>query len=281
MLGLICLSHTIYEALGMACSERFSYFSGSYSQMLHVQMSRGYDMSLVDQWCVLTKNIREMTRIMAIHLPSLLCLPAHTTESLIPPNGVDLSTEEEYAGAHYFVNIMPSRDSVSRHEGTSEYTVILSGYTRRFAFDIRIDVVPGSIHGKIVWSGTRVPLPTNRQLEERVSSQCPTSASDPSDPITFGAVQRGFEVLIIGLGFESDIRILRMTNLRASDHTRTLSWKAPLRRSPGASTAVETEYQGDPDKVGASRYWDAGTGMLLLRGPPLAGGLQESQSCWF
>jgi hypothetical protein len=238
-------------------------------------------MSLVDQWCVLTKNMKEVTRIMAIHLPSLLSLPAPTPESLIPANGADLRTEEEYAGLHYFVNIMPSRDSVSRHEGTSEYTVILSRYTRRFAFDIRIDVIPGSIHGKIVWPGPRVPLSTNRQLEERVSSQFSASASDPSDSITFVATQRGFEVLIIGLGLEYYMQILRLTNLRTSDYTRTVSWKAPLRRGTGASAAVEPDYQGDPGKVGGPRYWDAGTGMLLLRGPPLAGGLQEFQLCWF
>jgi hypothetical protein len=219
-----------------------------------------------------------MTRIMAIHLPSLLCLPA---PALSLSHGTDLRTGEEDAGVYYSVDITPSRDSVSRQEGTSKYTVILSRYSCRFVFDIRIDVVPGSIHGKIVWPGTRLPLPTDRQLEERVPSQRPTSASDPSDPITFGAIQRGFEVLITGLGFESDIRILRMTNLRASDHTRTLSWKAPLRRSAGTSTAVEMEYQGDPDKVRASPYWDAGTGMLLLMGPLLSSGLQEFQSCWF
>jgi hypothetical protein len=238
-------------------------------------------MSLVDQWCVLTKNMKEVTRIMAIHLPSLLSLPAPTPESLIPPNGADLRTGEEYAGVHYFVDIMPSKDSVSRHEGTSEYTAILSGYTRRFAFDIRINLIPGSIHGEIVWPGPRVPLPTNRQLQERLSFQFPASANHPSDSITFMATQRGFEVLIIGLGLGHCLRILRLMNLRTSDYTRMVSWRAPLRRGTGASVVVETDYQGDPGTVGAPRYWDAGTGMLLLTGLLLPGALQECQACWF
>jgi hypothetical protein len=222
-----------------------------------------------------------MTCIMAIHLPSLLSLPAPTPGSFIPPNGADLRTGEEYAGLHYFVNIMPSRDSVSQHEGTSEYTVTLSGYIRRFAFDIRINVVPGSIHGKITWPGTRLPLPTDRQLEERVSSQYPASSNDPSDSITFMAAQRGFEVLIMGFEFANYMQTLQMVNLCMSDHMRTLSWKAPLRRSTGASAAVEKDYEGDPDEIRVSPYWDAGTGMLVLKGPPLSSGLQEYQTCWF
>jgi hypothetical protein len=249
--------------------------------MLHVQMSPEYNMALVDQWCVLTENIKEKTRIMAIHLPSLSCLPAPTPESLISANGVDLMTDEEKARVYYSVNIAPSRDSISRHEGTSEYTVILSEHTCRFAFDIRIDVIPGSIYGKIVWPGTRLSLPDDQQLQERISSEFPTDPRNPFDS-RLVAIQRGFEVLVTGIGIEHRMQILRMTNLRTSDHTLALSWISPLRSRTGASAAVERKYQGDPNRLRGSLYWDSGTGMLLLRGPPLAdGALQECQSCWF
>jgi len=245
-------------------------------------------MSLVDQWCILTENLTEMIYIAAVHLPTLLCLPETTTSlALTPVNDTYLTTDEEDAGAHYRINIIPSRDSIARHEGTSEYTVILSRPFHRFSFDVRINVVPGSIHGDIVWPGTRLPLPTNPQLEERVSSQFASSASGSPNPFTHGsttpvwfvATQRGFEVLVMGFGLGNSIQILRMTNLCRSDHTRTLSWKAPLKQASG--TEEMDDQDDDPDEIRALPYWDAGTGMLLLRGPPLSGGLQEYQTCWF
>jgi hypothetical protein len=243
-------------------------------------------MSVVDQWCVLAKNRTETVFIRAIHLPSLLYLPAPISPSLMSPNGTELRTGEEHAGVHYFVDVMPSRDSVSRHEGTSDYTVVLSRYSHRFTFDIRIDVVPGSIHGNIVWPGTRLSLPTNRTLEDRISCQFPRrdsgiSKQNSTVPLWFVAARHGFEVLVTGFRLGNYIQILRMINLWKSNHTRTLSWKAPLRRSTAVSATVKMDYQDDADEVRALPYWDAGTGMLLLRGPPLSGGLYGYQTCWF
>jgi len=186
----------------------------------------------------------------------------------------------------YSIDMKSSRDSGSRYEGTSEYTVILSRAAYRFAFNIRMEVIPGSIHGMIVWPGTRLPLPTNEQLEERISSQFASGGPNPfthgsTIPAWFVATQHGLEVLVVGFGLRSNTQVLRMTNLCQSDHTRALSWKAPLRRSTGSSATVETDYQDDSDEIRSLPYWDTGTGMLLLRGRPLSGGLQEYQTCWF
>ena len=190
----------------------------------------------MNQWCTLaTRDQTETIYIAAIHLPSLLCLPEATSQPPVLPKGTALRTGEVNMGARALIDIIPSENLASRYDSISEYTVILSRHPHRFAFDIRIDVVPGSIYGKIVWSGTKLPLPTNRQLEERVSSQISTSTSDPSDSFRLTSTQRSFEVMTIGLRPRYCIQILRMTNLCTSDHTRKLSWKAPLRRSTGTS----------------------------------------------
>jgi hypothetical protein len=237
-------------------------------------MDDNYSISLVDQWCFLSQIRTEMIYIAAIHLPSLLFFPERTSQALIPVNGTELRTDEDGTDVRYSIDIIPSRDPISRHHDTSEYTVIRSRASRRLSFDIRMDVVPGSIHGNIEWSGTRLPLPANEQLEERISSQFSSSAEVSLNPFTHGsalpvrfvATQRGIEVLVIGFGLENNIQILRMTNLYESDRTRTLSWKAPLRRSAGDT--AEMDYQD------ALPYWNAGTGMLLLGGP-------QYQTCWF
>ena len=254
-------------------------------------MYEALNISLVNQWCTLATGSggeTETIYIAAIHLPSLLCLPEATSQPPILPKGAALSTGEGKIGRRASIDIIPSRNLASRHDSISEYTVILSRASHRFTFEIRMEVVPGSIYGNVVWPGTRLPHPTNRQLEERISSQFPGDSGSPepfmggsTTPIWFVATQHDVEVLVMGFSFGNYIQILRMTNLCGNNHTRVLSWKVPLKSRTGASATIETEYQGDPDQIRALPYWDAGTGMLLLRGPPLSGGLQEYQTCWF
>lgn len=167
--------------------------------------------------------------------------------------------------------------------------MIIYNANQRVSFDIQLDAVPGSPYGNVMCAGAETTLPSDKTLRLGLSSRFPTSNNDIPEsledaspaPVWVTTTLAAFDALVAGFDANNYIKILRMVDLDNGGHARMLEWKAPLKPRAGSSAMAEMDDQGNRDEIRVLPDWNSNIGMLLLRGHPLTGGVQEYQTCWF